>query len=58
MKDGIIKYPITLIEKELLESKIKERYEELIVFEEGLTHYYKGEKINSFGYLAKKFLPG
>jgi putative methyltransferase (TIGR04325 family) len=58
MKDGIIRYPITLIEKELFEAKIKERYEELIVFEEGLTHYYKGEKINSFGYLAKKSLPG
>jgi putative methyltransferase (TIGR04325 family) len=57
MKDGIIRYPITLIGKELFESKIKEHYDELIVFEEGLTHYYKGEKINSFGYLAKRFLP-
>jgi putative methyltransferase (TIGR04325 family) len=57
MKDGIVRYPITLIEKKLLESRMKERYEELIVFEEGLTHYYKGEKINSFGYLAKRFLP-
>ncbi|MBM4300015.1 MAG: methyltransferase, TIGR04325 family [Deltaproteobacteria bacterium] len=55
MKDGIVRYPITLLEKDLLESKIRERYEELIIFEEGLTHYFKGAKINSFGYLAKIF---
>lgn len=53
MKDGLVRYPITLLEKGLLESKIKERYEELILFEEGVAHYFKGAKINSFGYLAK-----
>ena len=53
MKDGPVRYPITFLEKGLLESKIKERYEELILFEEGLAHYFKGAKINSFGYLAK-----
>jgi putative methyltransferase (TIGR04325 family) len=53
MKDGLVRYPITLLEKGLLESKIKERYEELILFEEGVAHYFKGAKINSFGYLGK-----
>jgi putative methyltransferase (TIGR04325 family) len=53
MKDGAVSYPITFLEKDLFESKIRERYEELIIFPEGLTHYFKGAKVNSFGYLAK-----
>jgi putative methyltransferase (TIGR04325 family) len=53
MPDGLVKYPITFLEKKWLEGKIREGYAELICFDEGPAHYYKGAPINSFGYLAK-----
>lgn len=52
LRDGFISYPITLISKEMLESRIRERYNILFRFEAGAMHNFRGIIINEFGYFA------
>jgi putative methyltransferase (TIGR04325 family) len=52
MKDGAAKYPITFVNKRILETRLRERYHLLLNFEEGDMVRSGGRTISGVGYFA------
>jgi putative methyltransferase (TIGR04325 family) len=52
MKDGAAKYPITFVNKRILETRLRERYRLLLNFEEGDMVRSGGRTISGVGYFA------
>ena len=56
MKNGIVKFPITILGKDIFESQIRVAYELMIIFEEGRGPFdFRGTPINQFSYFAKRY---